>query len=148
MRVIDIIKIKGSDVVSLPPSTTIGDLVDVLQEKRIGAVVVVDEGYLAGIVSERDVVRFARGELTLDDPLSTIMTTTVITCSPEDEARDLAEIMTRQRFRHLPVLEDGDLVGIVSIGDIVKARLDELEAERDHLVGYVHGRGVLQGTPE
>ena len=147
MRVIDIIKIKGSDVVSLPPSTTIGDLVDVLQEKRIGAVVVVDEGYLAGIVSERDVVRFARGELTLDDPLSTIMTTTVITCSPEDEARDLAEIMTRQRFRHLPVLEDGDLVGIVSIGDIVKARLDELEAERDHLVGYVHGRGALQGTP-
>ena len=148
MRVIDIIKIKGSDVVSLPPSTTIGDLVDVLQEKRIGAVVVVDEGYLAGIVSERDVVRFARGELTLDDPLSTIMTATVITCSPEDEARDLAEIMTRQRFRHLPVLEDGDLVGIVSIGDIVKARLDELEAERDHLVGYVHGRGALQGTPE
>ena len=148
MRVVDIIKIKGSDVVSLPPSTTIGDLVDVLQEKRIGAVVVVDEGYLAGIVSERDVVRFARGELTLDDPLSTIMTTTVITCSPEDEARDLAEIMTRQRFRHLPVLEDGDLVGIVSIGDIVKARLDELEAERDHLVGYVHGRGALQGTPE
>lgn len=148
MRVIDIIKIKGSDVVSLPPSTTIGDLVDVLQEKRIGAVVVVDEGYLAGIVSERDVVRFARGELTLDDPLSTIMTTTVITCSPEDEARDLAEIMTRQRFRHLPVLEDGGLVGIVSIGDIVKARLDELEAERDHLVGYVHGRGALQGTPE
>ena len=148
MRVIDIIKIKGSDVVSLPPSTTIGDLVDVLQEKRIGAVVVVDEGYLAGIVSERDVVRFARGELTLDDPLSTIMTTTVITCSPEDEARDLAEIMTRQRFRHLPVLEDGDLVGIVSIGDIVKARLDELEAERDHLVGYVHGHGALQGTPE
>ena len=148
MREIDIIKKKGSDVVSLPPSTTIGDLVDVLQEKRIGAVVVVDEGYLAGIVSERDVVRFARGELTLDDPLSTIMTTTVITCSPEDEARDLAEIMTRQRFRHLPVLEDGDLVGIVSIGDIVKARLDELEAERDHLVGYVHGRGALQGTPE
>lgn len=113
---------------SLPPSTTIGDLVDVLQ-KRIGTVVVVDEGYLAGIVSERDVVRFARGELTLDDPLSTIMTTAVITCSPEDEARDLAEIMTRQRFRHLPVLEDGDLVGIVSIGDIVKARLDGLEAE-------------------
>ena len=76
------------------------------------------------------------------------MTTTVITCSPEDEARDLAEIMTKQRFRHLPVVEDGDLVGIVSIGDIVKARLDELEAERDHLVGYVHGRGALQGTPE
>ena len=56
--------------------------------------------------------------------------------------------MTKQRFRHLPVVEDGDLVGIVSIGDIVKARLDELEAERDHLVGYVHGRGALQGTPE
>lgn len=148
MRVIDIIKTKGSEVVSLPPSTTIGDLVDVLQERRIGAVVVVDQGSLAGIVSERDVVRFARGALTLEDPLSTIMTTTVITCSPEDEARDLAEIMTRQRFRHLPVVEDGDLVGIVSIGDIVKARLDELEAERDHLVGYVHGRGALQGTPE
>ena len=148
MRVIDIIKTKGSEVVSLPPSTTIGDLVDVLQKRRIGAVVVVDEGSLAGIVSERDVVRFARDSLTLEDPLSAIMTTTVITCSPEDEARDLAEIMTKQRFRHLPVVEDGDLVGIVSIGDIVKARLDELEAERDHLVGYVHGRGALQGTPE
>ena len=137
MRVIDIIKTKGSEVVSLPPSTTIGDLVDVLQERRIGAVVVVDQGSLAGIVSERDVVRFARGALTLEDPLSAIMTTTVITCSPEDEARDLAEIMTKQRFRHLPVVEDGDLVGIVSIGDVVKEMISQQQFIINQLESYI-----------
>ena len=139
MSVTRIIETKGDEIVSLPPSASVKDLIDLLSARKIGAVVVVDEGDLAGIVSERDVVRFLADDGDLSAPISQIMTTMVTTCGPKDEVRDLATAMTQHRVRHLPVVDDGDLVAIVSIGDVVKARLDELEAERDHLAGYVHG---------
>lgn len=138
MRVSDIISTK-SGVVTLPPTATITELIAVLAERRIGAVVIVDELGLAGIVSERDVIRYINGTENPADPVADIMTTTVHTCRPTDDLGELASVMTNERIRHLPVLEGGNLVGIVSIGDVVKARLDDLEAERDHLERYVHG---------
>lgn len=140
MRVTDIIKRKGGEVVTLPPTATIKELVDLLTGHRIGAVIVEDELGLAGIVSEKDVVRFVSEAGNPASLISTIMERTVTTCRPEDDIRDLAAVMTIQRVRHLPVLDDGKLIAIISIGDVVKARLDDLEAERDHLESYVHGR--------
>lgn len=139
MHVSDIIGKKGGDVVTLPSDSTISRLIRFLTANRIGAVVIVDQEGLVGIVSERDVVRFVQDEGDLNAPVATIMTSTVTTCHLDDEIRELAAIMTAERIRHLPVLERGRLVGIVSIGDVVKARLDDLEAERDHLERYVHG---------
>lgn len=139
MRVTEIIKVKGDEVVSLPPTATVAELVELLAKRGIGAVVVMDGDSLAGIVSERDVVRHVADTGLLDVPVSQIMTTTVTTCSPDDDLPDLANVVTQQRVRHLPVVEDDRVVALVSIGDIVKARLDDLEAERDHLAGYVHG---------
>ena len=147
MRVRDIIKRKGGAVVTLPPTATIKELVDLLTGHRIGAVVVEDELGLAGIVSEKDVVRFVSEAGNPGSAISTIMTTTVTTCHPEDDVRDLAAVMTVKRVRHLPVLEDGRLIAIVSIGDVVKARLDDLDAERDHLESFVHGRIPGDGEP-
>ncbi len=135
----EIIKVKGDEVVSLPPTATVAELVELLAKRGIGAVVVMDGDSLAGIVSERDVVRHVADTGLLDVPVSQIMTTTVTTCSPDDDLPDLANVVTQQRVRHLPVVEDDRVVALVSIGDIVKARLDDLEAERDHLAGYVHG---------
>lgn len=140
MRVSDIIKSKGGEVVTLPPTATVKELVDLLTAYRIGAVVVEDELGLAGIVSEKDVVRFVSESGDPGSPISAIMTTGVTICRPEDEIRHLANVMTVKRVRHLPVLENGTMIGIVSIGDVVKARLDDLQAERDHLERYVHGR--------
>lgn len=137
MRVTEIIEVKGPEVVSLPPGATVQEMVDTLQARRIGAVVVVEGEDLVGIVSERDVVRFAGEGGNFTTPLSEVMTTEVITCKPTDRAKDLAQVMTDKRIRHLPVVDDGELAGLVSIGDIVRARLEELEAERDHLVDYV-----------
>jgi len=94
---------------------------------------------VSGIVSERDVVRHLQsdGVGVLDETVAMIMTSDVFTCSPQDGIEDLAQVMTERRFRHIPVLVDGHLVAIVSIGDIVKGRIDELQTERDHLVGYI-----------
>lgn len=130
-------KRKGGDVVTLPPSATINDLVRLLADRRIGAVVIVKPEGLAGIVSERDIVRFVKESGNLSDPVANIMTSDVTTCRPEDDIASLARVMTAKRIRHLPVLEEGRLVAIVSIGDVVKGRLDELETEREHLENYI-----------
>lgn len=138
MRVSDILRFKGHDVVTLPPTATVQTLLDTLAEHNIGAAVVVDEDRdVVGIVSERDVVRAARDELTWEAPISTIMTTKVITCTEEEEVEHLARTMTERRIRHLPVVDEDGLVAIVSIGDMVRARLADLEAERDHLTDYI-----------
>ncbi len=138
MRVSDILRFKGHDVVTLPPTATVQTLLDTLAEHNIGAAVVVDEDRdVVGIVSERDVVRAARDELTWEAPISTIMTTRVITCTEEEEVEHLARTMTERRIRHLPVVDEDGLVAIVSIGDMVRARLADLEAERDHLTDYI-----------
>lgn len=139
MRIQELLKGKGSDVVTVTPSTTVGQLVQTLADHRIGAVVVVDDGAISGIISERDVVRAlpAGTDNLLDRPVSSLMTSEVVTCSPHDEVSALAALMTEHRFRHLPVVSNDELVGIVSIGDIVKSRLDELQSERDHLESYI-----------
>ncbi len=140
MRIHEVIHRKGGTVVTVRPDDDIAQLLDLLAEHHIGAAVVSEDGTtVAGIVSERDVVRQLRsdGAGILQQQVRSIMTTTVQTCTPEDELEALARQMTEHRIRHVPVLVDDELVAIVSIGDIVKNRIDELQTERDQLVGYI-----------
>ena len=140
MKISSILGTKGSFVATVGPDTTVTELLAVLAENKIGAVVVVDEsGAVAGIVSERDIARAlnSRGATALDEPTSTIMTSLVVVCDPEAVTGDLMELMTEKRVRHIPVVQDDELVGIVSIGDVVKAHLAELETERDALQSYI-----------
>jgi CBS domain-containing protein len=141
MRIADVLRGKGSEVATVAPSVTVAELVGTLASYNVGALPVVDGGELVGIVSERDVVRrlHSAGASLLAQRVSDIMTSGVTTCSPGDNVADLARVMTTGRFRHLPVVEDGTLVGIVSIGDLVKARIDLLEIEREQLQSYIAG---------
>ncbi|MEU5763043.1 CBS domain-containing protein [Nocardia sp. NPDC047648] len=143
MRISEILRRKGSDVATVAPDTTVRTLLATLAERNIGAVVVSPDGdTIAGIVSERDVVRslHARGAELLDTPVSAIMTSAVRTCAPDDRVDGLRRTMTDHRIRHLPVVYEGRLVGIVSIGDVVKSAISELATEREHLVEYLQGR--------
>jgi CBS domain-containing protein len=140
MKISDVVRRKGDTVVTVRPDETVERLLALLEEHRIGALVVSEDGErVAGIVSERDVVwRLASdGSSILQATVSEIMTTDVKTCDFEDHLEDLARTMTEMRIRHVPVVVDGKLRAIVSIGDIVKNRIDELQAERDQLVGYI-----------
>lgn len=142
MRIGDVLRLKGGKVVTVPPDTDVAGLLAVLAEHRIGAVVVSREGSsVEGIVSERDVVRAlaARGAAVLTEPVSAIHTTEVRTVTPEAHVDEVERLMTERRFRHVPVVVDGELRGIVSIGDVVKNRIDELEAERSTLTDYITG---------
>lgn len=138
MRIAEILRRKGGGVVTVTAKSTVRSLLATLAEWNIGAAVVSGADVL-GIVSERDVARHLHrsGPGILDGPVSAIMTSVVHTCTLEDKVDDLRVIMTEHRVRHLPVLEDGEPVGIVSIGDVVKSAIDELEAEREHLVNYI-----------
>lgn len=142
MRISEVIRRKGEAVITIAPDATVEQLLAMLDEHRVGALIVsADEGAsVAGIVSERDVVRelHRHGADVLGRTVSAIMTGGVTTCVPEDDLETLARTMTEKRIRHLPVVVDGKLQAIVSIGDIVKHRIDELQAERDQLVDYVH----------
>ncbi|MEV5831828.1 CBS domain-containing protein [Spirillospora sp. NPDC052242] len=140
MRIRDILRRKGDAVVTVPPGSTVRELLAVLAEHNVGAVVVSADGTtIAGIASERDVVRrmHEHGAALLDRPVSEIMTVEVRSCAPGDLVQDLRRTMTEHRFRHMPVVEDGRLAGIVSIGDVVKSAIDALESEREHLVDYI-----------
>jgi len=138
-RISDVLRNKGSEVVTVSPDTPVSELLSLLVGRNIGAVVVVEGDAVVGIVSERDVVHcvYGRGAQLLVTPVSDIMTATVVTCVPEDEVDNLMRTMTERRIRHLPVVVDGALLGIVSIGDMVKARIGELEEERAHLHSYL-----------
>ena len=139
MRIADVLRNKGADVATIAPETTVMDLIAGLAELNIGAMVVIGPDGLAGIVSERDVVRklHERGAELLAQPVSEIMTTLVATCAPSDSLDSLSVLMTKNRVRHIPVLENGQLAGIVSIGDVVKRRMEELEAEQEQLQAYI-----------
>lgn len=137
MRVADLIKKKGSSVITLPATATVAELLETLDDNRIGAVVVVDGDEVVGIASERDVVHHLRAGAGAESRLAEMMTSDIRTCTPDDELVELATTMTEGRFRHMPVVTDDGLAGIISIGDVVKARLDALEAERDHLENYL-----------
>ncbi|MGH8825145.1 MAG: CBS domain-containing protein [Jiangellaceae bacterium] len=136
----DVIRAKGGAVVTVEPQMDVRTLLGVLAEHGIGAAVVSGDGTsVDGIVSERDIVRAlaARGATVISEPVSAIMTGDVKTCAPDAPVVDLMRTMTEGRFRHVPVVSDGRLVGIVSIGDIVKNRVGELETERDSLSRYI-----------
>ncbi|MDT7653300.1 MAG: hypothetical protein QOI36_4706 [Pseudonocardiales bacterium] len=141
MRIADVLRNKGTDVATVAPTASVTQLIAELAAHNVGALPVVDDGELVGIVSERDVVRRLDGigAALLEASVGDIMTTEVTTCSPEDGVADLAAIMTARRFRHLPVVVEGRLAGIVSIGDLVKARIDLLESERKQLESYIAG---------
>jgi CBS domain-containing protein len=139
MRIADVLKGKGSAVTTVSPDAAVTEVLRFITEGNLGALPVVDGGRIVGIVSERDVVRrlHQQGGAMLDARVSEIMTADVVTCSPDDGVGDLAKIMTERRVRHLPVVVDGVLSGIVSIGDLVKARIDMLEQEREQLESYI-----------
>lgn len=140
MTVETILADKGREIVTLNPRHTLAEAVETMTRHRIGAVVVVDAARaVQGIVSERDVVRALAesGAGVLDDPVSARMTTDVVTCSQSAGLPELMGLMTTGKFRHVPVVEDGRLVGIVSIGDIVKHRLAEVEAEHQAMREYI-----------
>jgi CBS domain-containing protein len=139
MRIADVLRGKGGAVVTINPDATVAELVAGLADHNIGAMVVVGPDGVAGIVSERDVVRqmHSHGASVLSQPVHTIMTTMVSTCSKADTVDSLTRLMTENRVRHVPVLEDGKLIGIVSIGDVVKTRMQELESEHQQLQSYI-----------
>ncbi|HET6153146.1 MAG TPA: CBS domain-containing protein [Marmoricola sp.] len=141
MRISEVVAGKASqDITTIKPEASVKELVALLAANNVGAAVVSNDGSgVVGIVSERDVVRRLNGD---DDALSAtvaeIMTSNVRTCEPSSSLDEIRSVMTEGRFRHLPVVEDGRLVGVVSIGDIVKNHIDQVEFERDQLDSYVH----------
>ena len=142
MRVTEVLRRKGGSVVTVAPDRTVRELLGLLAEHRIGALIVSADGEsVDGVVSERDVVRrlHADGDGILDGAVSAIMTVDVQTCDPADRVDELMGVMTEGRFRHLPVLVDGRLAGIVSIGDVVKHCVAEVQEERDQLTAYITG---------
>jgi CBS domain-containing protein len=140
MQVAAILRAKGSTVVRVDPRTSVADALKNLKREHIGAVVVAnDDSSVDGILSERDIVHglAERGADALELPVTELMTRDVITCSDDRSLEDLMRDMTEHRIRHLPVVRDGELIGIVSIGDVVKYRLDELQSERDAMRDYI-----------
>ncbi len=141
MRIGEIVRSKPSqDVVTISPEAGVRELVAKLAEFNIGALIVSSDGTsLDGIVSERDVVRHMHTDGTvINNVVSAIMTEVVETCSLDDDLDDVMQTMTERRFRHIPVVQDGALVGIISIGDVVKYKIGQLQFERDQLDGYIH----------
>ncbi|MHB1987386.1 MAG: CBS domain-containing protein [Acidimicrobiales bacterium] len=143
MQIAKLLATKGSSVATIPADVSVGHAVRMLVEHGIGALVVSGDGaHIEGILSERDVVRgldASDGSL-LTSPVSSLMSSTVYTCAPADDTDSLMAVMTERRFRHVPVVDNDVLVGIVSIGDIVKTRMGELEKDRKELVDYINAR--------
>ena len=143
MRISNLLSDKGTAVATIAGDATVAEAVAALSEYRIGALVVSDDGArIQGILSERDIVRrlHDHGEGLLTQRVDTLMSATVFTCSPEDDSESLMTAMTERRIRHVPVVSEGRLSGIVSIGDVVKSRLGELQKDRDELVDYINAR--------
>jgi len=141
MRIRDVLEAKPSkDVITISPDAGVRELIALLAEHNIGALIVSRDGEgVDGIVSERDVVRRLHSDGTVvDNTVSAIMTDVVETCEPDTPLDVLMKVMTDRRVRHVPVVEDGRLCGMISIGDVVKHRIDQLQFERDQLDSYVH----------
>ncbi|MEV8466738.1 CBS domain-containing protein [Fluviibacterium sp. DFM31] len=143
MRVHQILKSKSDDVVvTIKPGTSVEAAAQLLAEKRIGAVIVSEDGEVpAGILSERDIVRELgkRGASCMSDMVDDMMTADPISCTMNEDSSEVFQKMTEGRFRHLPVVEDGKMVGLISIGDVVKAQLSTLSMEKDALQGMIMG---------
>ncbi|PWE30317.1 CBS domain-containing protein [Pararhodobacter marinus] len=142
MLVSQILKNKAAGIVTIGPKATLREVVDLLSTRRIGAVVVSTDGKkVKGIVSERDIVRELgrAGPEALNQPVEKVMTRAIYGCAPGDNTDTVLETMTTRRFRHMPVMEDNVMVGFISIGDVVAARLSELQMEKDALTGMIMG---------
>jgi len=139
MLIAEILRNKGSSVVTVLPEETVAGLLTLLARHNIGAVVVMRDGAVLGVASERDVVRALdqRGTALLAEAVSRIMTSAVVTCTTDDTDDTLTVLMTENRVRHVPVLDGGRLVGLVSIGDVVKSRISQLEQDRRQLEAYI-----------
>ncbi|HEX2511578.1 MAG TPA: CBS domain-containing protein [Xanthobacteraceae bacterium] len=140
MIVKSIIDIKGGDVVTLEPGVSLDTAAKLLAERRIGAVVVLGaDDRVVGILSERDIVREIadRGAAAMQAPVSQVMTRKVVTCTLDETLHSIMERMTAGKFRHVPVIDQGRLAGIISIGDVVKHRIEEMEQESDALKSYI-----------
>jgi CBS domain-containing protein len=139
MTVRTILDTKGHHIVSVEPDTRLSAAIKLLGERKIGAVLVMDSGQIEGILSERDIVRVLgeRGASALDQPVSEVMTRKVISCRQNDTVAAIMEMMTTGKFRHLPVVEGDRVVGLISIGDIVKWRVQEYENEQEALTTYI-----------
>ena len=143
MLVSQILKSKADDgVVTVPPGTAVAEVAEILSTRRIGAVIVSPDGKrVSGIVSERDIVRELgrRGPACMAETVDSIMTASTIGCRRDDRADDVLQKMTDDRFRHMPVMDGNQMIGLISIGDVVKARLTELAMEKDALEGMIKG---------
>src|SRR3954470_19859730 len=139
MTVRSILDTKGHHVQSIEPEAKLSSAIKTLSERKIGAVLVMKEGRIEGILSERDIVRVLgeRGASVLEEPVSGVMTRKVVSCREKDTVSEIMETMTRGKFRHLPVVEDTKVVGLISIGDIVKWRVSEFEREQEALRDYI-----------
>ncbi len=139
MTVRSILDSKGHQVLSVEPDAKLAAAVKILGEKKIGAVLVMSQGRIEGILSERDIVRVLseRGAHVLEEPVNGVMTRKVVSCRQSDTVAGIMEMMTLGKFRHLPVVEDGKVVGLISIGDIVKRRVREYETEQEALQNYI-----------
>jgi CBS domain-containing protein len=139
MTVSGILDGKGHHVQSVEPGVKLSVAIKMLGERKIGALLVMEKGHIEGILSERDIVRVLgeRGAAVLDEPVSIVMTRKVISCKPSDTVSAIMEMMTVGKFRHLPVVHDGSVVGLISIGDIVKQRVQEYENEQEALRDYI-----------
>jgi len=139
MTVRAILDSKGHHVLSVEPDAKVSVAVKLLGERRIGAVLVMTQGRIEGILSERDIVRVLgeRGAGMMDEPVSAVMTRKVVSCCEKDTVSEIMEMMTNGKFRHLPVVEDGKVAGLISIGDVVKWRVGEYEREQEALREYI-----------
>jgi CBS domain-containing protein len=139
MTVRAILDSKGHHIESVEPDTKLSATIKILTARKIGAVLVMNRGRIEGILSERDIVRVLgeRGAVVLDEPVSSVMTRKVVSCKQSDTVAAIMEMMTLGKFRHLPVIEEGVVVGLISIGDIVKWRVREYEMEQEALREYI-----------
>lgn len=139
MNVGQILGTKNNDIISLEDSCTVLEVAKLLGERRIGAIPIMKKGKLCGIISERDVVRglAIRGGDVLNDSVKTLMTKSVVTCTLSDTIQQIMSMMTERRIRHVPVVEDGEIKGMISIGDVVKERIQETEQEAEALKAYI-----------
>ena len=139
MTVRTILDTKGHQIESVEPEAKLATAIKILSERKIGAVLVMSNGHIEGILSERDIVRVLgeRGAAVLEEPVRAVMTRKVVSCRQADTVAAIMEMMTSGKFRHLPVVEEGKVVGLISIGDIVKWRVREFEMEQEALRDYI-----------
>jgi CBS domain-containing protein len=139
MTVRAILDTKGHQIMSVSPDAKMSEAIKLLSERKIGAVLVMSQGRIDGVLSERDIVRVLgeRGASVIEEPVSTVMTRKVVNCRPSDTVSAIMEMMTLGKFRHLPVLDGERVVGLISIGDVVKWRVQEYENEQEALRTYI-----------